>query len=64
MGKTSDLTVVQKTVIDTLHKEGKPQKVAGCSQSDGKLTGSVVGKWARATGMTAALRGLLSKADS
>lgn len=37
MGKTADLTDVQKTVIDTLHKEGKPQKViakeAGCSQS-------------------------------
>ncbi len=37
MGKTSDLTVVQKTTIDTLHKEGKTQKViakeAGCSQS-------------------------------
>ncbi len=36
MGKTADLTVVQKTIIDTLHKEGKPQtliaKVAGCSQ--------------------------------
>ncbi len=27
MGKTADLTVVQKTIIDTLHKEGKPQKV-------------------------------------
>ncbi len=25
MGKTPDLTVVQKTIIDTLHKEGKPQ---------------------------------------
>ncbi len=25
MGKTVDLTVVQKTIIDTLHKEGKPQ---------------------------------------
>ncbi len=24
MGKTADLTV-QKTIIDTLHKEGKPQ---------------------------------------
>ncbi len=23
MGKTADLTVVQKTIIDTLHKEGK-----------------------------------------
>ncbi|KAI2662925.1 Transposable element Tcb2 transposase [Labeo rohita] len=37
MGKTADLTVVQKTMIDTLHKEGKPQtfiaKEAGCSQS-------------------------------
>ncbi len=25
MGKTADLTVVQKTIIDTLHKEGTPQ---------------------------------------
>ncbi len=37
MGKTADQTVVQKTIIDTLHKEGKPQtfiaKEAGCSQS-------------------------------
>ncbi len=37
MGKTADLTVVQKTTIDTLHKEGKTQNViakeAGCSQS-------------------------------
>ncbi len=37
MGKTADLTVVQKTTIDTFHKEGKTQKViakeAGCSQS-------------------------------
>ncbi len=37
MGKTADLTVVQKTTIDTLHKDGKTQKViakeAGCSQS-------------------------------
>ncbi len=37
MGKTADLTVVQKTTIDTLHKEGKTQKViakeAGCLQS-------------------------------
>ncbi len=35
--KTADLTLVQKTIIDTLHKEGKPQKIiakeAGCSQS-------------------------------
>ncbi len=37
MGNTADLTVVQKTIIDTLHNEGKPQtfiaKKAGCSQS-------------------------------
>ena len=37
MGKTAELTVVQKTTIHTLHKEGKTQKViakeAGCSQS-------------------------------
>ncbi len=36
-GKTADLTVVQKTITDILHKEGKPQKViakeVGCSQS-------------------------------
>ncbi len=36
-GKTADLTVVQKTIIDTLHKGDKPQtfiaKEAGCSQS-------------------------------
>ncbi len=25
MGKTADLTVVQKTIINTLHKEGKPE---------------------------------------
>ncbi len=37
MGKTANLTVVQNTIIDTLHKEGKPQtfiaKEADCSQS-------------------------------
>ncbi|KAI2650340.1 Arginine repressor [Labeo rohita] len=37
MGKTADLTVVQKTIIDTLQKEAKLQtfiaKQAGCSQS-------------------------------
>ncbi len=37
MGKTADLTVVQKTIIDTLHKEGNTitfiAKEAGCSQS-------------------------------
>ncbi len=37
MGKTADLTVFQKTIINTLHKEDKPQtiiaKEAVCSQS-------------------------------
>ncbi len=37
MGKTADLTVFQKKIIDTLHKEGKPQtfiaKEAGCSKN-------------------------------
>ncbi len=37
MGKTADLAMVQKTIIDILHKEGKSQKViterSGCSQS-------------------------------
>ncbi|KAJ7324895.1 hypothetical protein JRQ81_017915, partial [Phrynocephalus forsythii] len=38
IGMTADLTVVQKTITDTLHKEEKPQKVqnakeVGCSQS-------------------------------
>ncbi len=37
MGKTVEMTVVQKTIIDNLHKESKPQtfiaKEAGCSQS-------------------------------
>lgn len=37
MGKTADLSAVQRTIIDTLHQEGKTQKEiskrAGCSQS-------------------------------
>ncbi len=75
-GKTADLTVVQKTIIDTLHKESKPQtfiaKEAGCSQSavskhvnrswvEGK---SVEEKDAQPTERTAALWGLSSKIDS
>ncbi len=48
MEKTADLAMIQKTNIDTLHKEGKSQKViterCGCLQSDqsilnAKLTG-------------------------
>ncbi len=50
MEKTADLSVVQKTIIDTLHKVGRPQtliaKEAGRSQSavskhvNRKLSGS------------------------
>ncbi len=70
MGKTADLTVVQKTTIDTLHKEGKTQKViakeAGCSQSsvsstliEGRREGKdVVEKSVQAIGITAPWRGL------
>ncbi len=36
MGKTADLTVVQKTTIDTLHKEGKTQKVIAKESSVSK----------------------------
>ncbi len=76
MGKTADLTVVQKTIIDTLHKEGKPQtfiaKEAGCSQSavskhvNRKLSGrkKCGKKDAQPTERTAALWGLSSKIDS
>ncbi len=32
MGKTADLTVVQKTIIDTLHKEGNPQVQSAVSK--------------------------------
>ncbi len=68
MGKTADLTVVQKTIIDTLHKEGKPQTFIAkelCSQSavskhvNRKLSGrkSVEEKDAQLTKRTAALWG-------
>ncbi len=37
MGNTADLAMVQKTIIDTLHKEGQSQRVitesGGCSMS-------------------------------
>ncbi len=37
MGKTADLAMVQKMIINTLHKEGKSQRViterGGCLQS-------------------------------
>ncbi len=67
MGKTADLTVVQNTIIYTLHNESKPQtfiaKEAGCSQSAGskhvnrKLSGSKKSgkKYAQPTERSAAL---------
>ncbi len=72
MGKTADLTVVQKTIIDTLHKEGKPQTLISKeavhrvlypsmlteSWVEGK---SVEEKDAQPTERTAALWGLSSK---
>ncbi len=76
MGKTSDLTVVQKTIIDTLHKEGKPQTFIAKKLAvhrvlypsmltaiwvEGK---SVEEKDAQPTERTAALWGLSSKIDS
>ncbi len=37
MGNTADLAMIQKTIIDTFHKEGKSQRViterGGCSKS-------------------------------
>ncbi len=74
-GKTADLTVVQKTIIDTLHKEGKPQtfitkeavhrvlypNMLTESWVEGK---SVEEKDAKPTERTAALWGLSSKIDS
>ncbi len=74
MGNTADLAKVQKTIIDALHKVGKSQRViterGGCSRSavskhiKAKLTGNWVGQCAQATGMTARLRTLSSKADT
>ena len=59
MGKASDLTSVQKTIIEILHKEGKEQKDiasrAGCSQSSvskllhGKAAGRKKCDWKLAT---------------
>ncbi len=77
MGNTADLAMVQKTIIDTLHKEGKSQRViterGGSSQSavSKHIKCKVFWKeeiWKenmkQATGMTASLRILSSKADS
>ncbi len=76
MGKTADLTVVQKTIIDTLHKDGKPQTFIAKklavhrvlypsmlteSWVEGK---SVEEKDAQPTERTTALWGLSSKINS
>ncbi len=75
MGKTADLTVVQKTIIDTLHKEEKPQtfitkeavhrvlypSMLTESWVEGK---SVEEKDAQPTERSAVLWGLSSKIDS
>ncbi len=33
MGKIADLTVLQKTIIDTLHKKGKKKSYHGCGKT-------------------------------
>ncbi len=70
MGKTADLTVVQKTIIDTLHKEGKPQTCIAKEAVHRVLYPSMLTEsWveekdAQPTERTAALWGLSSKIDS
>ncbi len=75
MGKTADLTVVQKTIIDTLHKEGKPQTFIAKEAvhrvlypsmlTESWVEGnSVEEKDAQPTERTAALWGLSSKINS
>ncbi len=41
MGKTADLAMIQKTIINTLHKEGKSQRgiTERCGILNAKLTG-------------------------
>ncbi len=55
MGKTADLAMVQKKIIDTLHKEGKSQKVVterdGCSAiSQSAVSKHVKCNWKEETG--------------
>ncbi len=59
MGSTDDLAIVQKMIIDTLHKEGNSKRVI---TERGGFSKSVVSK--QHCGMTASLRILSSKADS
>ncbi len=78
MGNTADSAVVQKMIIDTPHKESKSQR--GITEGGGGLFKECCikaysmkswlegrnweGKCAQATGMSASLRILSSKADS
>ncbi len=74
MGNTADLAMVQKTIIVTLHKESKSQRViterGGCSRSAVSKHIKCKVDWKeeigyeKITGMTASLRILSSKADS
>ncbi len=76
MGKTADLTVVQKTTIDTLHKEGKTQRslqkrlavhraLSPSTLIEGRREGKdVVEKSVQAIGITAPWRGLWNKTHS
>ncbi len=70
MGKTADVTLVQKTIIDTLHKEGKPQTFIAKEAVHRVLYPSMLTEsWveekdAQPTERTAALWGLSSKIDS
>ncbi len=64
MGNTADLAMLQKTIMDTLHKEGKSQKSAVSKHIKCKVYWNWLGKGAQTTGMTASLRILSSKADS
>ncbi len=64
MGNTADLAMVQKTIINTLHKESNSQRGiterGGCSRS--AVSKHI--KCAQATETSASLRILSSKADS
>ncbi len=42
MGNTADLAMVQKTIIDTLHKEGKSQRVVKGVTVQGVLYQSIL----------------------
>ncbi len=70
MGKTADLTVVQKTIIDTLHKEGKTQTFITKEAVHRVLYPSMLTEsWveekdAQPTERSAALWGLWSKINS